>query len=166
MAEASDRWSLPLLAAGQAQKEITHNEALTRIDALLHPIVEAVAPATLPVAPQPGQGWVVGAGATGDWSGHYGDIAVSSENGWIFIAPRDGMTLWDHATSLLWRRAGAQWIAGQVRARQILVDGIAVVGAQQGAIAAPAGGGVIDVEARIAIGAMLAAIRQHGLIAT
>ena len=33
------RWSLPLLAAGQAQKEMTHNEALSLLDLVVHPCV-------------------------------------------------------------------------------------------------------------------------------
>ena len=38
----TDRFALPLLAAAQAQKEVTHNEALARVDALLHAVVVAV----------------------------------------------------------------------------------------------------------------------------
>ena len=30
------RLSLPLLAAGPAQKHVTHNDALVRLDALIH----------------------------------------------------------------------------------------------------------------------------------
>ena len=41
MSDASDRFALPLLHAGQAQKEITHNEALQLIDMLLHPYAES-----------------------------------------------------------------------------------------------------------------------------
>ena len=36
------RFNIPLLAAGQAHKELFHNEALARIDFLLHPIVQAI----------------------------------------------------------------------------------------------------------------------------
>lgn len=46
------------------------------------------------------------------------------------------------------------------------VNGVQVVSAQGAAIANAAGGGVIDVEARAAINALLARVRAHGLIAT
>lgn len=36
----TSRWQLPLLAVGQTQKEVTHNEALARVDALLVPAAE------------------------------------------------------------------------------------------------------------------------------
>jgi len=48
----------------------------------------------------------------------------------------------------------------------LVVDGNQVVGAQQAAIADPAGGGNIDVEARLAVQMILGALRSHGLIAT
>ena len=74
MAEATTRHGLPLLQAGQAQKEVTHNEALVLLDLLAHPAVEGVL-ATPPAAPTPGQGWIIGAGATGAWSGQDGALA-------------------------------------------------------------------------------------------
>ncbi len=43
MNERTSRLSLPLLHASQAQKEMTHNEALTLIDLLLHGCVAGVA---------------------------------------------------------------------------------------------------------------------------
>ena len=45
----TDRFALPLLATAQAQKEMTHNEALALLDAVVQPVVVAVAPASVPV---------------------------------------------------------------------------------------------------------------------
>src|SRR5687768_10723370 len=60
-------------------------------------------------------------------------------------------------------RNGA-WEVGKLRGSEVAVDGVKVVGTQQAAIPAPAGGSTADVEARAAIGAILAALRSHGLI--
>lgn len=62
-------------------------------------------------------------------------------------------------------RSGA-WDVGEVRAAAVKVGGQQVVGGQGAAIAAPSGGGTVDAEARAAIGAILSALRNHGLIAT
>ena len=62
-------------------------------------------------------------------------------------------------------RNGA-WEIGKLRGSEVAIDGIKVVGARQAAIVAPAGGGTADLEARAAIGAILTALRGHGLIAT
>ena len=62
-------------------------------------------------------------------------------------------------------RAGA-WELGQLRGDAVLVGSQQVVGSRKAAIANPAGGAITDAEARSAIGAILAALRQHGLIAT
>ena len=56
--DATPRWGLPLLFAGQAQKEIFHNEALMLVDALLHGRVESAdlgAPPTDPDSLTPAQ---------------------------------------------------------------------------------------------------------------
>ena len=61
-ATSTPRHQLPYLAVGQAQKEITHNQALVRIDALLQPLVEAelsAPPASLAES-QAGKCWLVG----------------------------------------------------------------------------------------------------------
>jgi hypothetical protein len=57
------------------------------------------------------------------------------------------------------------WEFGVVRASSLMIGGQRVVGDQLAAIADPAGGSTIDAEARTAVDLILAAMRQHGLIA-
>jgi hypothetical protein len=52
---ASPRWALPLLAAGQAEKELIHNEALVRLDLMVQPSVITVGISTPPEAPSDGE---------------------------------------------------------------------------------------------------------------
>ena len=54
---------------------------------------------------------------------------------------------------------------GEVRGARLVVGGNQVVGAQAAAISGAASGATIDVQARIAINAILSALRGHGLIA-
>lgn len=159
------RLALPLLSVGQAQKEITHNEALARIDLFGQPIVLATGVNTPPPAPVPGQCWVVGDAPTALWAGQAGTIAGWTDGGWRFCMPKAGMRLWNLAESAEAVFDGAQWTVGIVRADRIEIGGTQVVAAQQPAIASPVSGATIDAEARATIEAILAALQTHGLIA-
>jgi hypothetical protein len=165
MTDATARFALPLIAAGQAQKEVFHNEALMRIDALLEPVVEAVMLDDPPASPDPGQCWVVGAAPSGAWAGEARAIAAWSEGGWRFLAPAIATTVWSRAEALFARFDGSDWILGEIRASRVLVGGVQVVGMQQSAVAPPAGGTVVDGEARNAVAAIIAVLKSHGLTA-
>ncbi|WP_445191769.1 DUF2793 domain-containing protein [Sphingomonas sp. Tas61C01] len=163
--DATIRLGLPLLAAGQAQKDLTHNEALARLDIAVQASVVAVGLAVPPAAPTAGDAWVVGAAAGGAWTGQANAIAAWTAGGWRFVDPREGMTVWSIADRRDVRYSGGTWTSGDLRGGCVLIDGVKVVGARGGAITAPAGGTVIDKEARAALAAVLAALRGHGLIA-
>lgn len=166
MTDISDRLALPFIAPGQAQKEMTHNEALALLDIMVQPVVQAVAPATLPANPAPGQCWIVGVGATGAWAGHDGALAAWTSSGWRFVRVFEGMTVWSIAEAMVAIRRGTNWIIGQINAQQIRINDVRLLTGQQPTIATPVGGAVIDGESRAAIGNILAALRTHGLIAT
>jgi hypothetical protein len=166
MADASSRFALPLLQPGQAQKELFHNEALATVDALMHAAAQSAGDNAPPASPAPGQCWIVGSSPTGAWSGHSGALAGWTEGGWRFIAPREGMLVWLADAGVWAHRAGGGWIVGDVPAQAVSVGGVQVVGAQQAPIGNPSGGTTVDVQARSALAALLAAARAHGLIAT
>lgn len=160
----TDRLHLPLLATAQAQKEMTHNEALTLLDGAVQPVVLSIAPATVPVSPVAGQSWIVGASAPGDWTGHDGALATWTAGGWRFVAPFDGMAVWSLADAMSARHNAGVWEIGKVAASAVFVNGDHVVGAREPAIADPAGGTTVDGEARGAITGILDVLRTHGLI--
>lgn len=169
MSDTTSRLALPTIAPGQAQKELAHNEALARIDALLHACVEAVGVDDPPAAPAAGQAWIVGAAPTGDWAGQAGALAAWTEGGWRFVAPVPGMTAWSRADGLLARydRGGGDpggWTLGVVAAQRVEVGGVQVLGARRPAVPIPAGGVTIDAEARAGIAAIVAALIGHGLV--
>lgn len=166
MMSETARWALPLLEAGQAQKEMTVNEALARLDLFAQPSVAAVGLDAPPADPAQGQAWIVGAAPTGAWAGQAQTLAGWTAGGWRFVAPREGLAVWSEADGCAAVFAGGSWRVGRLAAQRLEIGGVQVVGAQGVAIAAPTGGGTIDGEARAALTAVLAALRAHGLIAT
>lgn len=103
------RLSLPLLAAGQAQKHVTHNDALMRLDALVHLSVVSRTQGVQPAAPVEAVAFIVPAGGSGIFGGRAGQVAFFEDGGWSFLAPRPGWQAWvaDEATICVW--AGDEW---------------------------------------------------------
>ena len=99
---------LPLLAASQAQKHVTHNEALLKLDALIHLAVMSRGLASPPVAAD-GDRYLVAASPTGAWAGQQGMLALAQGGGWVFITPRRGWRLWVENEGRLLAFDGAQW---------------------------------------------------------
>lgn len=102
-------YALPYLMAAQAQKEVTHNEALNLLDLLAAPRLLSRGLAVPPAEPAAGEAWLVPAGGEGAWSGHAGEIALWYA-GWHFVVPRPGLAAWilDENRQLLW--SGADWL--------------------------------------------------------
>ena len=67
---------LPLLQAAQAQKHVTMNEALVRMDGLGQLSLVSVAVSTPPGVASDGEGYGVPVGATNEWAGHDGEISI------------------------------------------------------------------------------------------
>ena len=162
--EQSARFALPYLSPGQAQKEWFHNEALQRIDMLVCAAVDGVSVNEPPPAPQPGDCFLLGDQPTASWAGQAGTLAGYSDGGWRFVAPAEGMRLLVRATGETMVRRGGGWESGIVRASEIQVDGVKVLGPRQPALAAPSAGAVVDSEARSAIAQIVAALQAHGLV--
>ena len=97
---STPRLSLPAIEAAQAQKHVTHNEALTLLDALVQLSVESRALAAPPGAPAEGACYIPAAGASGAWSGWDGQIALFSGGGWQRIVPVSGLKAWVKAERL------------------------------------------------------------------
>ena len=103
------RLSLPLLAAGQAQKHVTHNDALTRLDALVHLSVESRTQIAPPAVPTELSAYIVPPDGTGAFAGRAGQLAFYEDGGWTFLTPRPGWQAWvaDEAEHNLW--TGTEW---------------------------------------------------------
>lgn len=164
--DISPRLGLPFLVSGQSQKEITHNEALQALDALVQPVAQSADLSTPPVSPLAGQCWVVAAGASGLWSGREGQMAQWTGGGWRYTIPAEGWRCHVIDRNVTIRHDGVDWLEESAREDGLYISGMRVVTAQQSSIDNPAGGAVADSEARATIGAILTVLRSHGLIAT
>ncbi|MEO0637846.1 MAG: DUF2793 domain-containing protein [Pseudomonadota bacterium] len=82
--------ALPYIAAAQAQKHVTHNEAIRRPDAIVQLSVVSRTALAPPASPQDGERHIVPQGATGNWAGEDGKVAARQDNAWTFLLPQDG----------------------------------------------------------------------------
>ena len=103
---------LPFIAAAQAQKHVTHNEALRILDSLVQLAVldrDLNAP---PGSPDEGERWIVKASPapTGAWAGHGNEIAAWQDGGWRFHAPQLGWIAYasDEGALVIWN--GTAWV--------------------------------------------------------
>lgn len=103
----SARLNLPCLAAGQLQKHVTLNEALTRLDALIQTAVISRRQTAQPAQPVEGDLYILPEGATGpDWlSRKPGDLVRFEAQGWSVISPVEGMVViaFDLPEAIVWR---------------------------------------------------------------
>jgi hypothetical protein len=102
---------LPYLAASQAQKHVTHNEALSLLDGLVQLSVISRVLATPPNTPIDGDRYLIAASPTAAWLGHAGQITLRMEGAWRFLIPRKGWVLWVEAENILLVFDGTNWIA-------------------------------------------------------
>jgi hypothetical protein len=105
------RLSLPVIEAAQAQKHVTHNEALVLLDALVQLTVESRTLTAPPGSPAQGACYIPATGAAGAWSGWAGQIAVY-DGGWFCIVPLSGLKAWVKAERLTVTYEDGAWRDG------------------------------------------------------
>lgn len=101
---------LPYILPGQAQKHITHNEAIAALDTLVQLAVLDRDLAAPPASPVAGGRYIVGAAATDEWAGRTGQIAIWDGVAWLFHAPQPGWLAFvlDENGLLAW--SGSAWL--------------------------------------------------------
>jgi hypothetical protein len=104
--------ALPLIAAAQAQKHVTHNEALFAIDALLQCAVKDRDLAAPPASPAEGDRYIVAASPTGAWAGQAKSIAAWQDGAWRFHAPKPGFIAFVVDETSLYHFNGSEWAPG------------------------------------------------------
>ncbi len=112
------RLALPLLQAAQAQKHVTVNEAMVRLDGLTQLDLLSASSLSPPSVAADGDCYAIPDGSTGAWTGREGKVAIYTNGGWVFVAPRVGWRAWiiDVSSSALFD--GADWMLGAVAISQ------------------------------------------------
>lgn len=102
---------LPFLAVGQAQKHVTVNESLRRLDAMVQLSVVSATTTAEPGAPTDGQVWIVPSGKTGTHWASFTNWALAyyRDGAWEQIMPREGWTAYVKDTDLLLHYTGSAW---------------------------------------------------------
>lgn len=106
------RLGMPLLQPAQAQKHVTVNEALMRLDGLVNLVLQSLDHSQPPEFFVDGTCWAVASAGGGDWAGQGGKIAVAVNGGWVFSAPRSGMRAFIADRGLHAIHDGSDWIEG------------------------------------------------------
>lgn len=106
----SSHLGLPFLEAGQAQKHVTHNEALRILDALVQlSVIETLS--SPPGSPADGARYIVAASASGAFASHENKIAIYEDSAWRFLTPRAGWRAWSEDAGALLVWTGSEWEA-------------------------------------------------------
>ncbi|MBO9399558.1 DUF2793 domain-containing protein [Shimia sp. R9_3] len=109
MPQRSPNLDMPYIQPSQAQKHVTHNEAIEQLDALVGLSVKAFDAVEPPVNPMEGERYALGAGANGDWAGQDGMLAVWANGGWLYLTPQEGWRAFGEAEQALRIYRGGQW---------------------------------------------------------
>jgi len=106
------RLGLPYLAAGQMQKHVTLNEALTRLDALIQTAVVSRTVSSQPAAPPDGALYILPAEAIGAaWTGlPQGALVRAEAGGWSVVEAPDGLVVLVADAGELVVRDGGAWV--------------------------------------------------------
>lgn len=160
------RLGLKTIEPGQLHKEISHNEAIERLDMIVQPVVISSDVSQPPASAAIGDCFIVGPSATGDWTGRDGEFAMMGSGGWVYLAPFSGLEVRDEGQAVTLRHDGASWQIARHRGSVEDQDGHQVIANRQPSVGLPAGGSVQDLEARAAISALVGRLEAHGLIET
>lgn len=116
--ETTELLQLPYIMSSQAQKHVTHNEALRMLDALTQIGIESRTRGAPPAEPSPGARFLVPEGADEAWGAAPGSLLAWQEGTWAALEPRAGWIAWvvDEARLIAfdgsaWRGTGAEGFA-------------------------------------------------------
>lgn len=102
---------LPFILAAQAQKHVTHNEAIRALDALVQLSVLDRDLSAPPASPPDGGRYIVADAPTGAWSGQALQIAAWQDGAWVIYTPLEGFVAWVADEDVLVAWNGTAWVS-------------------------------------------------------
>lgn len=108
MTDQTVNLALPYILSSQAQKHVTHNEALRRLDGLVQLVIQTETD-TPPGSPSEGRCYAVGPSPAGAWTGKAGKVALYEDGAWTYLTPASGWIAWfaDLSRQRIW--TGSAW---------------------------------------------------------
>ena len=120
--------TLPYIAPAQAQKHVTHNEALRALDALVQLAVESRSVSQEPAAPVEGARYVLPSDRAGPaWSAMTpGTVAAFQDGAWRALSPRDGFLAWiiDESAAVVWSASAWRLLTADASGGSQRVNGL------------------------------------------
>ncbi len=109
--DKSENLELPYIMPNQAQKHVTHNEAIRQLDALVQISVIRRNIGEVPSDEQVGSRYIIGEDATGSWAGKTNQIAAYQDGAWAYYKPQEGWIAWvqEEARILVFRENSWQF---------------------------------------------------------
>ncbi len=107
--ELTPRLKAPLMTAGQAQKHVTHNEAIMVLDALAQLSVVS-STSTPPSSPVADCVYIIGASPSGVWAGKATQIARYQDGAWAYSVPQNGWRAWVQDVAQMYVFTGSAWV--------------------------------------------------------
>jgi len=116
--------TLPYIMADQAQKHVTHNEAIRNLDAIVQLSVLDRGLSAAPATPTEGSRYIVGGSGTDAWFTKDGQIAAWQDGAWMFYVPKTGWRCWVADEGILLIYTGVAWqsVAGQNIGQSFLLN--------------------------------------------
>ena len=116
--DKSENLKLPYIMPNQAQKHVTHNEAIRYLDALVQVGIISRELNSPPNNPDNGARYIVSDNARGDWAGKENQIAAFQDEAWAFYTPQDGWLVWSIPENLILVFQNNNWQPAQTDSSQ------------------------------------------------
>ena len=99
--DKSENLAIPYIMSNQAQKHVTHNEAIRYLDALVQISIASRELNSPPNQMDTGTRYIVASNASGEWTNKENQIAAFQDGAWAFYEPKSGWLAWSVEENLI-----------------------------------------------------------------